>query len=676
MTEKKEKQYVSDNAHLMDEWHWERNNALGLSPAMVTANSHKKAWWNCSNGHEWQAVISSRNRGNGCPVCAGRIVVRGENDLLTLNPELAKEWNYEKNDDLTPSQVTISSGKIVWWKCDNGHEWKRRIADRNAGQGCPYCSGRLTISGVNDLQTVNSNLAEEWNLERNGHLSPANILPNSNRKVWWKCAKGHEWQATVSHRSRGQGCPYCSGRVAISGTNDLLTLNPELAKEWNYEKNQGLRPEEITLGSEKKVWWRCARGHEWQASVYKRNTGNGCPICSSGYRTSFPEFALIYYFSKSGIAVFHSYNTLGYELDVYIPQFRSAIEYDGYYWHKGKASKDLEKNAKCKESGIQLYRIREDLPPLDDSSIDYVVRTNQSDLSEIIQRIIFDITGRHIDVDIQRDYISIEGLREHIEKKASLLITNPELAEEWNYEKNGNILPEHVSAGSEKRVWWRCVRGHEWRARIAGRSKGTGCPICAGKQICSGINDLKTLNPQLASEWNYEKNIGLLPEAVASSSPKKVWWKCAYGHEWQATINNRARGTNCPICSGQLIVSGINDLQTRNPQLASEWHPYNNAGLHPNSISAGSTKKVWWRCDQGHEWQARIIDRHRGSGCPYCSQKASYRIINIETGEIFSSYSEAARKYGITKTPISNCCKGRQKTAGGYHWKYFDEDGE
>lgn len=247
-------------------------------------------------------------------MCAGRVVICGENDLLSQNPKLAREWNFDKNDGLTPSQVTISSGKIVWWKCDNGHEWRRRIADRNAGQGCPYCSGRLAISGVNDLQTVDSKLAEEWNWESNGHLLPTNILPNSNQKVWWKCAKGHEWQATVSHRSRGQGCPYCSGKVVVSGINDLLTLNPELAKEWNYEKNLGLRPEEITLGSEKKVWWKCSKGHEWQARIIDRHRGSGCPYCSqrASYRvinvetgeifSSYSEAARKYGITKSPIS--------------------------------------------------------------------------------------------------------------------------------------------------------------------------------------------------------------------------------------------------------------------------------------------------------------------------------------------------------------------------------------
>ncbi|MBQ4573037.1 MAG: zinc-ribbon domain-containing protein, partial [Clostridia bacterium] len=95
MAEKKEKRYVSDNAQLMAEWNWEKNNELGIDPKTLTLGSDKKAWWVCNEGHEWQASIGHRSRGRGCPYCAGQKVLKGKNDLQTVNPTLAKEWNYE-----------------------------------------------------------------------------------------------------------------------------------------------------------------------------------------------------------------------------------------------------------------------------------------------------------------------------------------------------------------------------------------------------------------------------------------------------------------------------------------------------------------------------------------------------------------------------------------------------
>lgn len=106
----------------------------------VGPNSHNKVWWRCSEGHEWYAAIYSRNAGVGCPYCSGKLVNKGKNDLQTLNPALANEWNHEKNDGLTPMDVMPNSGKKVWWICNEGHEWQAIIQNRNRGSGCPQCA--------------------------------------------------------------------------------------------------------------------------------------------------------------------------------------------------------------------------------------------------------------------------------------------------------------------------------------------------------------------------------------------------------------------------------------------------------------------------------------------------------------------------------------------------------
>ena len=543
-----EKKYIIDNAELMAEWNWEKNIEFDFDPKLLTVGSGKKVWWKCSKGHEWQATIDRRSQGKGCPYCSGRNAIKGKNDLQTVNPALAKEWNYDKNNGLTPTDVLPSSNKKVWWKCGKGHEWQAMIRSRNDGSGCPYCSGRHAVNGKNDLQTVNPVLATEWNYERNCGLMPMDVLPNSNKKVWWKCRKGHEWQSTVANRNNGNGCPYCLGRYAVKGENDLQTVNPAIAKEWNYEKNDDLKPEEFTANSNKDVWWKCSKGHEWHASIANRNKGNGCPVCNSERKTSFPEYALAYYLKRSGLDVVHSYRAKGYELDIYIPSLKIAIEYDGYYWHKNRMRKDIEKNYKCKKDGIKLYRLREGLPPLNDSSIDYIVQENQKNLSKVLEAILSEIIGDCISVDMETDAVAIENLRVLTEKENSLFFSNPETTGEWHYEKNGVLKPEHFAPNSHRKVWWKCQIGHEWQASIANRNKGRGCPYCSGKKVLPGYNDLQTVNPALANEWNYEKNTGVRPIDVTPNSNKKAWWICSNGHEWEAKINNRNNGNGCPIC--------------------------------------------------------------------------------------------------------------------------------
>lgn len=464
-------------------------------------------------------------------------------------------------------------------------------------------------------------LMSEWDFEQNNKLSldPQKLTYGSNKKAWWKCDKGHEWQTEICHRTQGRGCPYCAGRHAIKGFNDLQTINPTLASEWNYEKNNGLTPMDVMPNSNKSAWWRCKKGHEWVAKINNRNNGNGCPICNSERGTSLPEYAIEFYLKKYNLEVIHSYKQQGYELDVYIPSMKIAIEYDGYFWHRNKTTKDLKKNLKCKEDGIRLYRIREGLPSLNDSSIDYTIKKTQEDLSQALEKILSEITKQHVEVDLKKDYINIENLREYKEKEKSLLFLNPILAQEWNYKKNGCLKPEYFLVNSNKKVWWICNKGHEWQAMISDRNSGNGCPYCSSNLLLKGYNDLQTINPVLASEWNYEKNEGLTPIEVMANSNKNVWWKCHKGHEWQASIINRNKGRKCPYCSNKKVLNGYNDLQTINPTLASEWNYEKNVGISPMNVGPNSHQKVWWKCNKAHEWQAAIYSRHSGIGCPYCS---------------------------------------------------------
>lgn len=94
-----------------------------------------------------------------------------------------------------------------------------------------------------------------------------------------KCNR-YEWQASIVSRNKGNGCPYCAKRKALKGYSDLQTINPVLANEWNFEKNGNLKPDQFTANSGEKVWWECAKGHEWEARISSRNSGNGCPHCA------------------------------------------------------------------------------------------------------------------------------------------------------------------------------------------------------------------------------------------------------------------------------------------------------------------------------------------------------------------------------------------------------------
>jgi DNA-directed RNA polymerase subunit RPC12/RpoP len=159
---------------------------------------------------------------------------------------------------------------------EQGHEWEAVISTRNRGNDCPYCAGQL-VNVENCLTTVNPLVASEWHPTKSNSLTPFDFTANSNKKAWWFCSKGHEWEAIISSRNRGNGCPYCAGKIALK-ENCLATLNPDLAKEWHPTKNKET-PENVKCSSNKKVWWICKNGHEWETLVKVRNNGSGCPHC-------------------------------------------------------------------------------------------------------------------------------------------------------------------------------------------------------------------------------------------------------------------------------------------------------------------------------------------------------------------------------------------------------------
>lgn len=275
-----ENDLVTVAPHMAKLWHSTKNGEL--KPTDIAPGSRKKLWWQCDQGHEWEAPAYSIKAGTACPYCAGKRPIVGETDLATTHPHIAKMWSVRNK--YAPTEVTAGSHKKIWLTCDRGHEWEAQ-ADSVAimGCGCPYCAGKRAIPGETDLATLRPDLMEQWDFEKNA-IDPREIMIASHDKVWWKCELGHAWQAAVFSRTKekSSGCPYCTGRLVLEGFNDLATLKPRLAEQWYQPLNGTLTPENVTLGSNKKVWWQCNEGHVWQAYIYARTKakGTGCPVCA------------------------------------------------------------------------------------------------------------------------------------------------------------------------------------------------------------------------------------------------------------------------------------------------------------------------------------------------------------------------------------------------------------
>ena len=522
------------------------------------------------------------------------------------------------------------SNKEVWWICKKGHEWEAALANRSGGRGCPYCSGKA-VNYENCLYTTNPSLSREWHSTKNGSLTPGDVTPHSHMKVWWLCSRRHEWEATIASRNSGRGCPYCSNK-AVNDENCLNTINPELAREWHPTKNGNLTPGDVTPYSKKKIWWVCSRSHEWEATIGHRSRGNGCPYCHSS--TSQLELLtyceLKYLFNDTLLRK----KVFGKECDIYIPALKLGIEIDGEYWHKDKFQSDKSKYFYLTGKGIDLINVRgRGLDRISDSDVYFSSKDkNPSIVHRIIRKIAQQVEIDNSQKSVVEQYLngnSLQNEREYKEllyKLPSPLFENslqnlqPSLAREWHPTKNGSLTPSDVTPYSPKKVWWLCKNGHEWESIISNRSKANGCPYCSGQAV-TDENCLNTTNPALAREWHPIKNGSLTSNDVMQYSNKKVWWICKNGHEWEAAIDHRSNGTGCPYCSNK-AVNNENCLNTINPELAREWHPTKNGNLTPGDVTPYSKKKIWWVCSRSHEWEATIASRSSGSGCPYCSRRA------------------------------------------------------
>lgn len=598
---------------------------MDYSPGDVSPKSSKKVWWMCDKGHEWEASVKYRANGGGCPYCSGKRVTV-ENSLVTKNPDLAKEWHNSRNGRLTPHNVTWSSGKKVWWICSRGHEWEAKINNRANGTGCPKCSPNTSLNEITILCELKSIFNEvRWHEHIDGREADV-FIPEYNVAIeydgchWHRDKEDLDMNKTeafaklgiTTFRVREVGLPalserdithvakernfrlvknllevmqchldlnpetntkitaYIERKKLVNGTlyrkmvsylpgpqpeDSLPELFPTVALEWDSEKNFPLEPPMFAGRSSVKVWWRCDKGHSWKTAISGRTGGTGCPVCAGRAPSSDYNLAIAY---PEIAKQWHPTRNGDLKPDKILPGSNKRI-----WWQCEKGHEwEVCPNVRISGTGCPVC------------------------------------SNRAVGSD------------------NNLAIMFPELLNEWHSIKNGSLTPYDVTPGSKKKVWWKCGEGHEWPALIHTRSHGVGCPVCKGRLASEEIN-LFVAFPNVAVQWHPRKNGKLTPHDLRPKSSKKVWWLCEKGHEWEARVSDRTKGSGCPDCTNSRV-SKENCLATGDPGLASQWHPTENGSLKPTDVTLFSHKKVWWLCELGHSWQAKVQSRARGNGCPAC----------------------------------------------------------
>ena len=408
-------------AGIIQDWHPTRNGKL--TPDMFTRNSRYKAWWKCHIcGKEIERSIGDYI---GCIDCKKQNVLDKKNLTIT-NPELLKEWDYEKNTKVDTYKVLASNPKKVWWICEKcGYNWEARISNRaKLKRGCPCCSNKVVVIGKNDLMTTHPELAKEWHPTKNGNLTPEKVSYGYGKKVWWLCPHGHEYQSTVNKRTNsGTNCPICySGRQT------------SFAEQAFYYYIKQIYPDAI-----------------------------------SRYKAEFLDKM---------------------ELDIFIPSIYIAIEYDGEAWHKeSKVRREKKKYELCKKQNITLIRLKEaqgNNTDIADGCYCFPELYKEENLDYIIPKILRlidfpkdPLLTKLYDVNIKRDRIKILEQYNTTYKKDSFANIHPNIAAEWHPSKNGKLTPNMFKPGSGHKVWWKCpICGYEYQATIGSRSRGSGCIKC------------------------------------------------------------------------------------------------------------------------------------------------------------------------------------------------------
>lgn len=276
------------------------------------------------------------------------------NNFKALYPNIAEEWDNEKNEGKLPENYLPGSDVKISWRCRKGecdcHVWVAGINERVSGNnGCPYCSGtNKKVCRHNNFTVLYPDLLNEWNYEKNEGLKPEDYAPRSDKKVYWTCPDNpcgcHVYEAQINSRTLGKGCHFCCNQKVCRHAN-LIALRPDLAEQWNFDKNFDIDINEISPGSNKKVWWICQNDpsqlHVWKTSVKMRATGRGCPRCakSKGYSENQIKW-LSEIEKRENIQIQHALSECGEfyikdigNVDGFCKSTNTVYEYHGDFWH-------------------------------------------------------------------------------------------------------------------------------------------------------------------------------------------------------------------------------------------------------------------------------------------------------------------------------------------------------
>lgn len=649
---------------------WINDFGKGILPNSVTGTSQEFVEMSCINNphHTYKIQICKipTKPPYGCPYCNKYELFPGE-DLFSICPEAGQMWDYDKNTQYKDvNMIKPWSHEKAFFKCKNNHSFEREIYRFCINPICSKC--RVENKRANYAVTKYPKLLNQWDFEANDK-DPSTIYAQSDEMANWKCKKcGYKWSARISTRYLSSGeCPCCETRIVIvEGINDLFSVVPELKQYYDFEKNKGIEIGTLSVTSLTQVWWKCpVCSREWKAGVSSRVSGDHikgyemkpCPRCAGTERNidfskQFPH--LIEMYDKSNPIPLSVVNG-----GLIHSQYKWKCKACGNSFEKSFAAmlSSAYKNTSYKGcpycAGKRVNReysfaalhpeIMIEYDP--DNNIDPFNVTENSNLS--VKWICSNNSEHKWNATFNSRAIGVGScpICKDYNRGRRIIEVYPEL--ERYYVKEENERPFHVlGPNSRCEATWKCENGHIFKLNIVNFSKSGRfyCPICENYQLQTGENDLSTVDPELAEEFDVEKN-GLSPEEIIfHSSNENIWWKCKdRGHSFQRSIYyRRNHNRECPVCTGSIIVPGINTLLAMRPEVASEWSNSNNRS--PDEIFYNVSILAKWICPTCKgEYTFPIKDRYIGDeSCPYCNKDRllpGYNSLDVTDPDLASEWS-------------------------------------
>ena len=326
------------------------------------------------------------------------------------------------------------------------------------------------------------------------------VARHPEARTTYVCPEGHEFSSTFRRLSEAKdagGCRYCANKEALAGFNSLADTHPDVARTWDHTANGDLTPQQVLAGSGRPVFWICPAGHSYRASPSSRTSARalsrggagGCGYCSNR----------IVAVGVNALSTTH-------------PDVAAT-------WHP-TLNRPITEHQVAAGTPTKAWWVCV-------AGHDYEMAVSQR------------VSGRGCPYCSHR----------LVHPTTCLEVTHPDIASQWHPHLNGRLAPTDLVAGSPRKVWWLCAKGHSYETAVNSRTRlGTGCTYCANLAV-DETNCMATLRPDLARELHPTRNGEHTPSALYAGTTKLLWWQCARGHEWQARGDQRFRqNTGCPSC--------------------------------------------------------------------------------------------------------------------------------